>query len=156
MEAVNILVWSSYDISPEGHLAAFIDQWIKARGRQLERLKYQDGVAVCPFPRFNRAWGASFMTSQNFRHPELGEPLQDYSEECQRSNYPISGQYCVGLVCRYFHVEKSLGAVMSEVQLLSLELAGARVGLLHALHLHQVSNGAGGYAFETDYVPMAL
>ena len=71
------------------------------------------------------------MTSQNLRHPDLGEPLQDYSEECQRGNYPISGQYCVGLVCRFFDVEKSRGAVMSEVQLLSLELAGSGIDALH-------------------------
>ncbi|MGI9555831.1 MAG: hypothetical protein ACR2M9_03140, partial [Cyanophyceae cyanobacterium] len=130
-KAVNIPVWNSFDISSEGYLAAFVDQGIKARGKQLERLKYQDGISVCPFPRFNRNWGASFMTSQNLRHPELGEPLQDYSEECQRGSYPISGQYCVGLVCRYFDVEKSRGAVMSEVQLLSLELSGNGIDALH-------------------------
>ena len=123
-KAVNIPVWNSYDVSAEGFLSTFIDQGIRARGRALEKLKYQDGKTACPFPRFNRAWGASFMTSANLRHPELGEQLQQYSEECQRGNYPISRQYCVGLVCKYFDVEKSRGAVMSEVQLLGLTLSG--------------------------------
>ncbi len=64
------------------------------------------------------------MTPHNLKHPELGDKLQRYSEECLRKNVPVSGQYCLGIVCRYFDVEESRGAVLSEVQLLSLTLAG--------------------------------
>ena len=116
-----------YDCSADNHLISWITLALSARGKAAKSLRADSGL----LPRLDKLIAAEIMVAKTLNSAgDLALEMQAYVEECSLEGAPPRGRYMLNMVSRSFDMDRRRGSMLTEMQILSIDLPGYSIANL--------------------------